>query len=282
MMNLFMAGLRRYWRSTVFWVSVIAALLIGAFCGNLTYENQYVDVAYFLFMQLLYAVLLSLSIGREWDEGGLRNKVISGHRKATVFLVELLLGICAVLVLTLVSLLPFALLCGGFFPIDAFHIGMDCLLGLLLLCVVSAVIDVALCMLIPVRAVSAVLCILLVLGMALAVDRINSRLHQPEELCKVSTRYSEETGLLEYQREYYPNPQYVGGNTRKLYSVLVKLIPFGQANEYMEIIYDCTRPDRDEAEINTDILSTGVFYSIGLAVVLTATGTALFRRKDMK
>lgn len=285
MTNLIMAGVRRYLKFPVWWCCVAAALILGIFFGNIAYKDQSLDVSYIIFMQILYAVLISLSIGREWEDGGLRNKVINGYGKVTVFLSELILAVCASLLLTFLSLMTFALLCGGFFPASQFNVGMSCLLNLLLLGIASAVIDVTLCMLVSSRSIAAVLALLLILGMVLAVDQLNAKLNQPEKHVEITTLYNEETGHWERQRIYTPNPDYVSGTQRACYQFLVKLIPVGQADEHIDILNVCARLDQIEKNLqkaDTAVLSVGIFYSIGLTVALTAVGSAAFRRKELK
>lgn len=285
MTNLIMAGVRRYLKFPVWWCCVAAALILGIFFGNIAYKDQSLDVSYIIFMQILYAVLISLSIGREWEDGGLRNKVINGYGKVTVFLSELILAVCASLLLTFLSLMTFALLCGGFFPASQFNVGMSCLLNLLLLGIASAVIDVTLCMLVSSRSIAAVLALLLILGMVLAVDQLNAKLNQPEKHVEITTLYNEETGHWERQRIYTPNPDYVSGTQRACYQFWVRLIPIGQADEHIEILNVCARLDQIEKNLqkaDTAVLSLGIFYSIGLTAALTAVGSAAFRRKELK
>ena len=287
MYNLLMAGLRRTLHSPFWWIAVCAALCFGAFFGDMVYDGSYVDVAYFIFLQGLFGVVIALSVGREWEEGGLRNKIIKGHGKGRVFFSEVILAVAQSLFLTLFSVLIFCIFSGGFLTSQSFNVCMNCLLALLLLRVVTAVLDVALCMLIPSRAVAVVLCILLVVGMALAADEIDVALKQSEQIRDTTLVYNEESGHFEIEQgAYVENPNYVGGAKRSVYLLLQKLIPVSQAEGYFDLLNLYLSTDQPELDPKRPTMEQALLgnplYTLGLIAALCTAGCLGFCKRDMK
>jgi hypothetical protein len=164
--------------------------------------------------------------------------------------------------------------------------GMTCLLGILLLCGVTATVIVTLCLLIPSRAVAVVLCVLLVMGMFFAADHMGAALRRPEKVRDFTTTLNPETGEFETAfGPYYDNPHYLKGFRREVYAFLYHLNPTGQAELYVDTLNDYIRMDplewkRDEARENA--MKSYPVYSLGLMVVMLCGGCLIFCRRDMK
>lgn len=82
MIKLLRSEARRYFKNVLFWLGIAALLICGLYFGTL--EN--LDVTYHLVVPIVMAVLISLIVGREYSDGGFRNKIISGHSKGKIFL----------------------------------------------------------------------------------------------------------------------------------------------------------------------------------------------------
>ena len=96
MAKLLRAGIRRYLHSIIFWLAFIATAAIACICA--TEAKKYgVEDIYAVIGFLINAILIVMSVGREYSDGGFRNKVINGHTKGNIFISELILGVGAVL-----------------------------------------------------------------------------------------------------------------------------------------------------------------------------------------
>lgn len=102
MARLLRAG-ARYLRSATFYIGLLAVLLGGTWVGTL--ENP--DPNCHLISAAAVVVVMTLQVGREYSDGGFRNKLIAGHGKAAIFWSEWLLAF-AVLAVYLIAY------CGGF------------------------------------------------------------------------------------------------------------------------------------------------------------------------
>lgn len=108
---------------------------------------------------------------------------------------------------------------------------------------------------------AAVICLLGMLVLYLAAGNIEIPLMHPEYLNWVVT----ETGETIPGE---PNPRYVGGTARVVLESIQDLLPTGQSLQYMRA--DVAHPVRLP------------LYSLIDIAAFTATGAALFRRKDVK
>ena len=106
MRKLISANLMRLWLNKAFWVTVL--LMIGlesAFCLLLLKQNSTrLDIVMYTMVQIigiLISVFLSLFMGTEYNDGTLRNKLIVGHKRSSVYLASLITGIAAVTVIYL-------------------------------------------------------------------------------------------------------------------------------------------------------------------------------------
>ena len=175
MTKLLRAGVRRYVRSIVFYIALLATVVLAVLCGNtaknIGFENDYVILEF-----VIIAILATWLIGREFDQRTFRNKIIAGHSKGSVFLSELILAVGSCMFLFLIFAGVFAAFNGFIFslvPADVLiRIFFDCLFANIALAVLFATISC----LISHRSVIAVITILLVFGMYGAPGRIGQKL----------------------------------------------------------------------------------------------------------
>ena len=103
MANLLAAEFHRIRRDPVSWLLAAAALISGLVFGL----SGRTDDVYVFPLFIVQAVFISLSLGREYNDGTLRNKIIAGKTKTAIFLSKLLVSLAASLVFTVLFLLPF-------------------------------------------------------------------------------------------------------------------------------------------------------------------------------
>ncbi len=282
MKKLLSSGFSRLLHSKIFWLGMLveAGLAVWA-CIARYYDSVllpgmgYDNPDYLLFIAAMYspvlvAVFVSLFIGTEYSDGTMRNKVAVGHTRLDIYLSNLIVCVAAVLMMHLAYIgvvlalgLP---LLGGFVELSAktlvvfFFCSLATEVALAALMLVGA-------MLIPNKAVSAIVTMLLGLGLLMAAMTIQSRLNAPEMI-------SNWIGLSEagelMMGEPYPNPKYLTGAKRQLFQFLYELLPGGQL---ITIGQSVTLPE--------SVWHLPV-YSLLLTVLTTLGGALAFRQRDLK
>lgn len=286
MSKLLRAGTRRYLRSPIWWLSVIVSIIFGLCFGDMVYKNYRFEASYYIIPQIIFSVLISLSISKEFSDGTVRNKIISGCTKQAVFFSEIILGVSACLILFLIYLITLSTFCIPALSMIPTDIGINSFFGFMLSVVSTSVICVLIAVLITKKVTAAVISIIFILAITYVSSEINLALGRPEYTRSVEFVYNEETEKSEVViGELVPNPQYVGGTKRKLYIFISDILPSGQAEEYNEIlnIYmhrgDTPRIISSEQSL---ALKTHHIFSLGVIAVLFSTGCLIFCRRDMK
>lgn len=287
MTKLLRAVLRRYFKSLAFWLILGSTVANGLLSGSLLNSEGTLEDAFLAAEFVLFAVLISLSVGREYSDGGFRNKLIAGHTKGKVFVSEYiaalclcfamyLLWCCAVAVMNSDSVMRIMgeLLC--YTAVGFIALG---------LCMISVIF--AVCILIPRRAVTSVVGILLVLCLSGAAYMIKYELNHSETT--VEYLY-DESGRPIGPSDAVPNPKYVGGVQRDVYVFLNGINPFGAMLEYKGEVYPFFRRnaymmsqtvlDIELSETVTDKFTALPIYQLGTALVFVSAGFFLFRKKD--
>lgn len=226
MKNLLCAYFSRLWKEKMFWAAVIFMAAAGIFFTIIQHiaQQPYRDPAHpttpeefcFNFHQLIgvvSAIVCCLFLGREFQDGALRNQLIAGHARWKVYLSALTVN-AAASVLPALGYFMAACLCGmpvfGGFVVSAGEVML-----LILSCVLSVAVYASLFTMIQMltgsRVISLVLCILLALGLYLLAQWVDGILYAP--------------ALLFDGR---PNPRYPGEGVHGFLEVLFEFLPSGQ------------------------------------------------------
>lgn len=236
MSRLLSAGYSRLWKNKVFWLEMGAVLVYAvvfmlngcrqaAANGGIGYS---LDQFYFHFavsVGLFGAIFTSLFIGTEYSDGTIRNKfVIGGTPGAAVYLSNLLVSGSAMLLMAGVWML--AALIGvpflGFWKTGAANLLLYLLIAVLFMAALTALFALV-GMNVSGKAASAVASLLLALGLLLAAGMLFSSLSQPEMTSGVTVTAD---GMS--MTDPMPNPSYVGGMRREVYTFLMDALPTGQ------------------------------------------------------
>lgn len=110
MYKLLSANLRRLWINKAFLVTVIVmACIEGLLCLFLSKQVSLpMDFVLFLSLQgigILTSVFFSLFLGTEFSDGTIRNKLIVGHKRNSIYLASFITGIIAVTFIYLAGVL---------------------------------------------------------------------------------------------------------------------------------------------------------------------------------
>ena len=172
-----------FWRlrkNFIFWLSLVCALVgpLYTVLNNWYYKCLWdmsiqADAAFLLsgadyFFMVALAVVISLFLGTEFSDNTIRNKLIAGHTRVSLFLSNLLTSIVVAVIMYLVSV---AASCIGIPLLDKLELPIDKLILQMGCAVVSvSVIATFICtvtMVIGNRVVSAIVSMLSVIGMQL-------------------------------------------------------------------------------------------------------------------
>lgn len=229
---------------------------------DVSIENYYYNLAPLL--GLIYASFVSLFLGVEHSDGTLRNKLIAGHSRNSVFLSSYIvssIGCLTIMVAWLIGGLP------GLFYFDGFSFGWKTyiLYALVSVCgaLLYAAIFSAMSMLIPNKAVSAVASLILWFVMLFSGSMIVNILNAPE----MTYDYIQQ-GDAWVPGELYPNPDYVSGMKSYILEVISYIIPV------------CQSIQMANAELENPALD--IVYALATTVVTLVLGCIGFNKKDLK
>lgn len=279
MTNLLAPNLKRLLKNSAFRIAAAVVAVIGLFEIFMMYRDSiiemdtpYLDGGLFSFAALgvfALAAVVPLFVGSEYSDGTIRNKVVVGHHRASVYLSLLLTSLFAetllILVWTAAYLIPGVILMEHAHPLWVYL----CLyLAMFLELAVFSAIFTLLTMTLGNKAGSAVVCILFALLLVMQGIVVKSMLEEPE-FYGPEIIISDD-GEVSYGGEMEPNPNYIpeGSPKRAFYNFLMDFMPGGQALQI--------------AGHTIDNLSKICLYDIGWLVVLTGAGVLIFRRKDLK
>ena len=275
MAKLLRANLSRLWKSRIFYIGLAFMLLLNVFLvldgwnyGRQGYPEPLEDMLFqnCIIIGFVSAVVVGMFLGTEYSDGTIRNKIAVGHTRASIYLANLIVCAAASALLLLISLaLGFGL---GSFLLDPLGLPMKVLLLYtcigLLTTVSFASIYTLVAMLSPSKASGAVLCLVLALVLLFATSAVDGTLTEPE---MVQDYVMTENGMP-IPGDPHPNPRYVTGTKRAVLEVIYDILPTGQAFQISN--NECAHPARLPA------------FSLLVALVTSAAGALLFRRRDLK
>ena len=282
MTKLLSAGYRRLFRSVFFWIGLAVTCghhLLGVL-NNLHYKSAFVDQVIkadhtllpdTLITALVMSVLIALLIGREYSDKTVRNKIITGHSRLSIYLSNLIVCSTAAAIYYVVPTLLIGLglgapLLGGFelaakaFILPAL-IGLLAVLGLtsLFLLVVMAIQN---------RTVAAVTVLILAIALMMWVTvPMREALEAPQFVDEYV--FSEEVNDFVPTGNTIESPAYVGGPARVALEFLYNFLPSGQVEQSSP--YNKTA---DMADLP--------FWGLAFIAVTTVGGAWIFRKKELK
>lgn len=274
MRNLLSAGFSRLWRSRIFWLCVAFLLVVSAgsvlngYRMSVKYETGFNLDDYFWsatpYISITCAVFSSLFFGTEYSDGTLRNKLIVGHKRRDVYLSSFAVCFTAALIMMAGALVGG--LAGLPLPYE-WSTSYSTVLVFVALFILMAASLAAICTFIAMlshsKAVTAVITILVILGLLMLSAMFYNALQQPETYSDmIVTANGIEVG------EPMPNPNYVSGVQRDIYEFLIDLLPPAQTMQITAL--SVARPVRAAA------------CSVALSVILCIAGVLIFRKKDLK
>ena len=278
MTRLLSANFMRLWKNNAFWGSIGVSFGMGLFMVVDSWRSAQesggawsstVDAELFkyaAFIGILAAELIPLFLGTEYSDGAIRNKMVVGHSRLSIYFANLITGYTACLLCSAAYMLGCVALgvplLGWFTQPPALL--LTALAGVLLMTAAFCAIFTFVAMNCAKKSTSVVICLLGAFAAFIGAIVIHSMLEAPEFI----QGYELSMGGQVVSAPPEPNPNYLTGAKREVYQFLYDLLPSGQSVQYCSL--QLTDPPR--------------LMGLALAVcaVFTAAGAALFRRKDLK
>lgn len=277
MRKLLTANFFRLWKNKIFWAEIGSTALLSVFIVIANYspevqamENRlYLDDVFFTMYQILGFILatgISLIVGTEYSDGTIRNKLTVGSTRTQVYFSNLIASaIPSCFVLIVHGIITYGI---GYFLFGSFQMQVGqvvtALLCALLTAFVFSALFVAIAMNCPNKAITAVVSLLLVLGLVYLSSAIGNALTEPE------MTYDGITITMDGVQfgEEIQNPAHVDGFNRTLYEFVYDLLPTGQLIQmYCQDFSRCAR---------------WPMFSMVIFVLLTAIGFLAFRKRDIR
>lgn len=281
MNKLLSAGFSRLWKSKIFWSGMavmsgfMALIIYSNYKDALQYDEAY-RIAYtsdiyltgaFMFIGCFTAVFAALFLGTEYSDGTIRNKLVVGHSRISVYLSSLILCFSAsLLVCAAASLVAFAIGVPLFgMPVQPLLVLQKFAVGVIMTASYAGLFTLC-AMLIHNKPILSVVCIIGFFIMIFASIYIMNRLEAPEF---ISGAYELSVNGDIVPVEPYPNPGYLRGTARAVYEFFADFLPTSQGFQIGR----------------TGALSRPWLLALNSALIAFAAtlgGIILFQRKDLK
>lgn len=276
MNKLLSAGFARLWKNKVFWIEVIAMLLFYAAIMFSNYQSvRDYGIAYtldglfpgsFMVIGFFAAAFAAMFLGTEYSDGTIRNKLIMGHSRITIYLSNLIICFISAILVCLSSMV---LICVMGIPM--FGPLMNPLVntlamigaGIFITAAYSAIFTLA-AMLISNKPVTVIACIFTCVAMYFGSMTVGMKLEEPE----IHPGYAWIVNGEPVSSLPYPNPNYLRGTKRAVYEFIYDFLPAGQGFQLAA----------------KNAVPKGCFplHSLFITLSTTAGGILIFCGKDIK
>lgn len=278
MRKLLNSQIRHILKNKLFWLEVLFFIGFSAFIVVANYSPEvqasenpiYLDDVFFNLYQMMafaFAICISMTVGTEYSDGVIRNKLIVGHtRKALYFSTLTLHVIISLLMIVLHGVISYVL---GYVLFGSFQTELSHLIYIIMCSALANLVFVSLFIAISMngsnKALTVVITIVLYVAILYLTSFIGTRLSEDEMTYDGIRILSDGTVQL---GELIKNPNYISGMTRTIYEFIYDIIPTGQIIQMQSSNFvPC---------IQFPVLS------VVLIVINTATGYLLFYKKDIK
>lgn len=275
MNKLLKANFARLWQDKIFWLETVFMfvwgifLAVGPYLDNVKYNaHNYFDqnlLVYVAFIGCCASVFCSMFSGTEYSNRTIRNKLVVGHLRSSIYLSSLITSVAAVMIMTVVFLLSYCTI--GSFLLESPIAKPKELIFMIFISIFTVIAYVSifhmLSMLITKKSISAVLCLLLFFGLLMLAFVIKEKLDAPEFV----QGYGMTANGIELL-DPKPNPKYLQPAARRIYQYFLDILPTGQSIELM--FFSVVHP------------YLMMLYSVVISVTTTFLGILIFKKKDIK
>lgn len=257
-----------FWACLLFLVGYTSLIQISTWYSKVKYDliatPDYGMVNFFVVAGITQAIFCSLFLGTEYSDGTIRNKLIVGHSRPSIYLANLITCSAGGILMSLAGLAAGAItglpLLGGFAaPLSL----LATILTEFLLVTAYSALFTLLAMSCQSKAAVAVINLLLAFLLLFAGAYINARLNEPETYPDYTMS---EDGEMAEEGEI-ENPNYLRGTERQVYEFLNDFLPGSQSQQMAGLApVEWLWP-----------VSSGL-----IVIAATGAGILIFRKKDLK
>ncbi|MGI6014794.1 MAG: ABC transporter permease subunit [Oscillospiraceae bacterium] len=279
MRKLLSAGFARLWKSMIFWLGMIfmagfsTLAVVDQYWGRIKYPDfspyppDYILFANGTLIPIVIAVFIGIFIGTEYSDGTMRNKLIVGHTRTSIYCSNFVVCIAASALMHIAYVT--VILCAGIPLLGKMQTDLTVLFqyfscSLVIIAAFTAIF-LLISMLIQSKSTGAVAAIIVSLVLLFSAMMINNRLTAPEYYDAYT--YTDDSGN-EHTVEAERNPQYLTGTKRQVYEFLWDALPSCQILQI--------------SSQNAEHLGTLSLYSFAIVILAIPCGTLIFRKKDLK
>ena len=271
MIKLLKAGFFRLKKDVIFWVFIFFTIGIAGFTLFRYASNEGVLLdkivkEFIMYIGFFIAIFVSIFVGKEHSEGIIRNKIIVGHSRTSIFLSNLIISIlvsllCEMVYLVLVFIVGIPLFGQIQMPLSQFvMVFLNTILIIISFCSIYNFIS----MICSEITISTTICIILFIAMFIAAGSFSLTANADKY---INHTYTDENGVSHIISQEL-DPNYPGDEKVKQARVIYLSIPQGQA---MEI-----------GDNDLDYLTQMPTYSITLIVIVNILGVYIFSKKELK
>ena len=272
MTRLLSANLLRLKKSHLFWGTLALSFGFGVWVAvsqvleQMKYggfEDSPAFSRYTSVVGMVIAVFVPLFFGTEYSDGTIRNKLITGQSRISIYLADLITAsVCSMLFFIAYFIACFAV--GAPFMSSGLLRHLETQPTVFVLTLAYSALFLLITLNCARKTTSAVVCILGAFILLMVGIYLNGRLEAPEYI----TGYELSVDGQVVPAEPELNPDYLQGTKREVYQFLYDFTPGGQTVQYSMV-----------AAGNLHLMP---LYSLIILIVSTGAGTALFRRKDLR
>lgn len=279
MRNLLSANLLRLRKSVLFWGTLALSFGFGVWVAVTQvleqmkyggFEDSPAFSRYTSVVGLVIAVFVALFFGTEYSDGTIRNKLITGQPRVSIYLANLITASACSLLFEIAYLIACFAVGAPFMSSGLLRflevkptVFWLTLAGTLVLVLAYSALFLLITMNSARKTTSAVACILAAFALLIAGLYLQGRLEAPEYI----TNYILTVDGVD-MTEPELNPRYLRGTEREVYQFLYDFTPGGQTVQYSMV-----------AAGNLYLMPA---YSLVILIAATGAGGLLFRRKDLK
>ena len=276
MNKLLASNFSRLWKNKVFWIGTATLFLWSTIMLLFGYRaalkapeySYFLDEFFFQYgpiIGIFCAVFTSLFLGTDYSDGTIRNKIMIGHSRQSIYLSNLIVSTVAGMIMNaawILSMLTVGTSLFGWLRSSMTTILMYLFITVLMIAALASIFTF-ISMLSQNKASAAVITLLTFLVLLFLASYCNNRLNEPEmySAAVVTSNGLELTDPTQ-------NPDYISGNVRKMFEFFVDFLPTGQGilMSGMEAVHLWLMP----------------LYSLLVITLTTMAGVFCFRRKDLK
>lgn len=281
MNKLLTANFARLRKNKIFWLGTAGMFLWAVLMLAGQYQTKLSDPGFDSVLEDFFfeyapiiggvcAVFTSLFLGTDYSDGTIRNKIVIGHSRSSVYFSNLIVTSAACLIMNgawILAMSTVGIVLFGWFHCNIITVLIYLLITVLMILSFTAVFTM-IGMLNQNKAGVAVISLLTFLALLFLGSYCVNRLNEPEMYSGGPMITVVDGSVSTDTAEPEENPDYVRGTMRKMYAFIQDFLPTGQGIQISSL----------EAEHPFRMM----INSLLIIVVITGAGAACFSRKDLK